>query len=325
MSTTQGSSAVTTSSAQQVAEKPTGVGSQRRREIITAWLFSAPAILLLLVFLFIPFVMAFGLSFTDQRLVPNPNLPTQFVGLRNFIRMFQDETFFQGIFNNFLFAIIIVPVQTGLALLLAVLINQKLKAINVFRTTYFSPSVVTMVVVAVIWTFLYNPGQGLVNEFIRTISFGQLGPYDWLNNPDLAFYAIMVLSVWQGVGFQMVVYLAGLQEIPDHLYESAQIDGANKLQQFLYITLPQLRNTTIFVIVTTTILSFRLFTQVWVMQGPTGHPQGSTMTMMVYAVNQGFQQGKIGYASAITVAFFVIVLLVSMVQRIFLTEERAVD
>ena len=205
------------------------------------------------------------------------------------------------------------------------MINQKIKAMNVFRTIYFSPSVITMVVVAVIWTFLYNPGQGLVNEFIQTVSFGYLGPYDWLNNPSLAFPAIMILSIWQGVGFQMIVYLAGLQEIPDHLYESAQIDGANTLQQFLYITLPQLRNTTIFVVVTTTILAFRLFTQVWVMQGPTGHPQGSTITLMVYTVNQGFQQGKIGYASAITVAFFVIVLAVSLIQRLFLHEERTVE
>jgi multiple sugar transport system permease protein len=320
--------ATSTSSTASTAEKAaevTGSHSQHRREVLTAWLFSTPAILLLLIFLFLPFLMAFWLSFTDQRLVPNPNLPTQFVGLRNFSRMFLDDTFYQAIFNNFLFAIIVVPVQTSLALLLALLINQKLKGINVFRTIYFSPSVITMVVVSVIWTFLYNPGSGLVNEFLQFISFGALGPYDWLNNTALAFPAIMILSVWQGVGFQMIVYLAGLQEIPDYLYESAQIDGANELQKFLYITLPQLRNTTIFVVVTTTILSFRLFTQVWVMQGPTGHPQGSTITMMVYAVNQGFQQGKIGYASAITVAFFLIVLAVSMFQRLFLTEERAVE
>lgn len=312
-------------SAGEPLEEGGGVASQRRREVLTAWLFSTPALLLLFVFLFVPFLMAFGLAFSDQRLVPNPSLPTQYVGLRNFSRMFQDETFFRAVFNNFLFALIVVPLQTSLALLLAILINQKLKAMNVFRTIYFSPSVITMVVVSVIWTFLYNPGEGLINEIIQTVSFGTLGPYDWLNNPDLAFPAIILLSVWQGIGFQMIVYLAGLQEIPDFLYESAQIDGATKLQQFFYITLPQLRNTTIFVVITTTILAFRLFTQVWVMQGPTGHPQGSTMTMMVYTVNQGFRQGKIGYASAITVTFFIIVLGVSLLQRVFLTEERAVE
>lgn len=296
-----------------------------KNETIMAWAFSLPAILLLFVFLLIPFLMAIGLSFSDQRLVPNPNLATQFVGLRNFVRIFADETFYRAVLNNFLFVIIVVPVQTALALLLAIFVNQKLKAVNVFRTIYFSPVVVTMVVVAVIWTFLYNPGEGLINKFVATITFGLLGPYDWLNNPNLAFPAIMLLSIWQGVGFQMIIYLAGLQDIPVYLYEAGQIDGANKFQQFLHITFPMLRNTTIFVVLATTILAFRLFTQVWVMQGPSGHPQGSTITMIVYAVNQGFKQGKIGYASAITVVFFIIVLLVSILQRVFIREERTVN
>jgi multiple sugar transport system permease protein len=296
-----------------------------RNETIMAWTFSSPAILLLIIFLLIPFLMAIGLSFSDQRLVPNPNLPTQFVGLRNFVRIFDDDTFYQAVFNNFLFVLIVVPLQTALALLLAIFVNQKLNAVNIFRTTYFSPVVVTMVVVAVIWTFLYNPGEGLINKFIETITFGLLGPYDWLNAPNLAFASIMVLSIWQGVGFQMIIYLAGLQDIPTFLYEAGQIDGANKFQQFLHITFPQLRNTTIFIVLATTILAFRLFTQVWVMQGPSGHPQGTTMTMIVYAVNQGFTQGKIGYASAITVVFFIIVLLVAMLQRFVLREERTVD
>jgi multiple sugar transport system permease protein len=181
-----------------------------------------------------------------------------------------------------------------------------------------------MVVVSIIWAFLYNPGEGLINKFVEFVTFGALGPYDWLNDPNLAFFAIMVLSIWQGVGFQMVIYLAGLQDIPDYLYEAAEIDGASKLKQFIYITWPQLRNVTIFVVLSTTILAFKLFTQVWVMQGPSGHPRGTTVTMMVYTVNQGFRQGKIGYASAITVTFFVIVLVVSLSQRIFLREEREV-
>lgn len=299
--------------------------SQQRQQTVTAWLFSAPALILLFIFLLAPFGMAIGLSFSDQRLVPNPNLPTQFVGLRNFSRLIQDETFLRGAFNNFYFVIVVVPLQTALALFLAILINQKLKAVTLFRTIYFAPVVVTMVVVSVIWTFLYHPNEGLINQFIQTVSFGLLGPYDWLNNPTLAFPSIMLLSIWQGVGFQMVIYLAGLQAIPDQLYEAGQIDGANKLQQFFFITVPQLRNTTIFVVLATTILAFRLFDQVWVMQGPSGHPQGTTITMMVYTVSQGFRQGKIGYASAVTVAFFLIVLAVSLLQRKFLPEERAVD
>lgn len=306
-------------------DKVQRLSSRRRDEMIMAWVFAAPAIILLLIFLVTPFLMALGLSFSDQRLVPNPRLPTRFVGLRNFVRIFEDSAFYQAVVNNFYFVIVVVPIQTSLALLLALLVNQKLKFINVFRTIYFSPVVVTMVVVSIIWTFLYNPGVGLINEFVKWVSFGHLGPYDWLNDTKLALPSIMVLSIWQGVGFQMIIYLAGLQEIPTSLYEAADIDGANTLQQFFHITIPQLRNTTIFVAMTTTILAFKLFTQVYVMGGPAGHPQGSTRTMMLYTVNMGFRQGKIGYASAITVIFFVIVLIVSMTQRIFLREERQVD
>jgi multiple sugar transport system permease protein len=218
---------------------------------------------------------------------------------------------------------VVVPVQTSLALLLAILVNQKLKGMNVFRTIYFSPVVTTMVVVAIIWTFLYNPGEGLINEFIQTITFGALGPYDWLQNTRLVFPAIMLLSIWQGVGFQMVIYLAGLQEIPDSLYEAANVDGANRLQQFLNVTLPQLRNTTIFVVLATTILAFKLFTQVEVMTR--GGPQNASMTTIVHAVHQGWGQLKVGYAAAISIVFFLIVLGISLLQRYFLREERAVD
>ena len=297
--------------------------SRRRKESIMAWVFSAPAIVLLIVFLIVPFLMAIGLSFTDQRLIPNPNLPTRFIGFRNFVRLVADEAFLRGLLNNFYFVAVVVPVQTSLALLLAILVNQKLKGMNVFRTIYFSPVVTTMVVVAIIWTFLYNPGEGLINEFIQTITFGALGPYDWLQNTRLVFPAIMLLSIWQGVGFQMVIYLAGLQEIPDSLYEAANVDGANRLQQFLNVTLPQLRNTTIFVVLATTILAFKLFTQVEVMTK--GGPQNASMTTIVHAVHQGWGQLKVGYAAAISIVFFLIVLGISMLQRYFLREERAVE
>ena len=310
----------TAASAAPARSKPSG---WRRREALMGWLFSSPALLLLLVFLLVPFLMAIGLSFTDQRLIPNPNLPTQFVGLRNFARLIEDETFHRALLNNFLFAVVVVPVQTSLALLLAVLVNQKLRFVNVFRTIFFSPVVTMMVVVAIVWTFLYNPGAGFINQVLNTLSFGLLGPYDWLNDTKLAFPSIMVVSIWQGVGFQMVIYLAGLQDIPSELYEAAQVDGANQWQQFRNVTLPQLRNTTIFVVIATTILSFKLFTQVWVMTQ--GGPQESTMTTMIMLYREGFRQLKVGYASAIAIVFFVIELAVSLAQRVFLKEERAVE
>ncbi len=294
----------------------------RRNETMIAWLFSSPALILLIVFIAIPFFMAIYLSFTDQRLIPNPNLPTQIVGLRNFVRLVDDEAFLRGLINNFYFVIVVVPIQTALALFLAILINQKIKGVNTYRTVYFAPVVTSMVVVAVIWTFLYNP-SGMINSFIRILSFGTLGPYKWLQDTKLVFPAIMLLSIWQGVGFQMVIYLAGLQEIPTDMYEAAEVDGANKWQQFTSITWPMLRNTTIFVVITTTILAFRLFDQVKVMTN--GGPQNASMTTIVYVIEQGWGQLKVGYASAISVLFFIIVLVISLLQRRVLREERMVD
>ena len=291
----------------------------RRKESLTAWLFSTPAIILLTLFLLVPFVWAIWLSFTNQRLIPNPNLPTEFVGLRNYIRIFQDDTFKRGLLNNFYFIAVVVPIQTSLALALAMLINQQLKGMNIFRTIYFGPVVTAMTVVSIVWTLLYNPGEGLINAFLQAISFGKLGPYNWLMDTKLVFPAIMLLSIWQGVGFQMVIYLAGLQEIPHSLYEAAQVDGANGWQQFTNITLPQLRNTTIFVVLSTTIMAFKLFDQVQVMTN--GGPQNASMTTMVYVVEMGWGQLKVGYASAISIVFFIIVLFVSLIQR-YLTREK---
>lgn len=293
------------------------------REELTAWAFMAPALLLLIAFLVIPFLLAFGFSFTNQRLIPNPRVPTQIVGLDNYITMLQTDEFRRGVLNNFIFAIVVVPLQTSLALALALLVNQKIRFTNMFRGMYFVPVVMPMVVVAVIWAFLYNPGQGTINWLIQTISGGALGPYDWLNNPTLAFPSIIVLSIWQGVGFQMVILLAGLQEIPEEVYEAAAIDGVSKLQEIFYITIPMLRNAAIFVIISTTILAFQLFVQVDVLTQ--GGPQNATMTMMLHVINQGFRQLRVGYASAVTVTFFLIVLAVSLVQQFVLEEERAVE
>lgn len=304
------------------AAETTHTSRRRRTDTLIAWLFSTPAILLLLIFLIVPFVMAIYLGFTDQRLIPNPNLPTQFIGLRNFVRLIDDEAFLRGLLNNFYFVLVVVPIQTSLALFLAILVNQKIRGTNTFRTIYFAPVVTSMVVVAIVWTFLYNP-QGLINAFIQSISFGTLGPFNFLTNTKLVFPSIMVLSIWQGVGFQMIIFLAGLQEIPNEIYEAAEVDGANNIQQFFNITIPQLRNTIIFVVLATTILAFKLFDQVKVMTD--GGPQNASMTTMVYVIEQGWSQLKVGYASAISVVFFVIVLGVSLLQRVFLREERAVD
>ena len=234
----------------------------------------------------------------------------------------KDPTFLRALINTFTFVLVIVPGQGGLALIMALLVNQRLRGRYVFRTIYFSPVVTSMAVIAIVWTFLYNPDQGLINRFLGAISFEQIKP-DWLVSADSALVAIIILSAWQAAGFQMVIFLAGLQGIPQSLYEAAQIDGGNTWQQFRHVTIPQLRNTTIFVIISTTILAFRLFTQVDVMTK--GGPQNSTVTVVYHAVDTGFRQQKIGYGSAITVLFFILVVSIALIQRALLKSDVEVE
>ncbi|TYC02998.1 MAG: sugar ABC transporter permease [Kosmotoga sp.] len=292
---------------------------EKKRGFKYAIIFLIPGLVLLTVFMIVPFFSAFYLSFTNTRLIAR--MPARFIGLTNYEKILNDDMFWKGLKNIFVFVAVVVPIQTALALSLALLVNQKLKLTRFFRTVYFLPTVTTMVVVSVIWTFLYNP-EGLFNSFLTTFTFGAWEPVDFINNPNWAFPAIMLLSIWQGVGFQMLIFLAGLQEIPVTLYEAATIDGANKWKQFWKITLPQLKNTSVFVIISTTILAFRLFTQVKVMTN--GGPNGATYTVVLHIFNQGYQRQYIGYASAITVVFFLIVLGISILQRAVLGEEREV-
>lgn len=292
------------------------LNKKKRKAIL---IFILPGLVLLGVFIILPFFMSFGLSFTNQRILSR--LPTQFVGLRNYERLFKDDLFLTGLKNNMIFALIVVPVQTILALGMALVVNKNLKGVKIFRTAYFMPTVTTMVVVSVVWSFMYNP-QGIINNFMQAITLGKWETIDFLKNSSWAFPAIMLMSIWQGAGFQMLIFLAGLQEIPKMLYEASTIDGANKLKQFFYITLPQLKNTTTFVLISTTILSLRLFDQIKMMTN--GGPNNSTYTVILHLYNSGFTKQKVGYASAMTVVFFVIVLIISIVQRLLLREQREV-
>jgi multiple sugar transport system permease protein len=292
---------------------------------LTPWLFAAPGLALLLVFLIVPFALAFVFSFTDQRLVSSEELGTRFVGARNYLRLFDDESFWAALRNNFFFVIVVAPLQSALALGLALLVNQKLAGTRLFRTIYFMPVATTMAVVAVVWSLLYSPDAGVINRLVGALTFGLVGPQDWLRDPALVLPAVMVLSIWQGVGFQMLVFLAGLQAIPGDLYEASTLDGATSWRQFRYITLPLLKNTTIFVLVTTTIYAFQLFTQVQIIAASgASAPVDSFRTMVMLMVHEGFRNGKIGYASALSVVFFAIVLVISLVQRLVLREERVV-
>lgn len=282
----------------------------------------APALTGLFLFVVLPFTLALVLSFTNLRL--GSPLPTQFWGLEQYRRLWFDPSFRHALLNNALFALVIVPIQTTLALGLALLLNRPLKGMALFRTLFFMPVVFPMALVSVIWTIIYAPGSdGMMNAFLRFMTLGFWQPQDFLHDPVLALPAVMLLSIWQGVGFQMVIILAGLQSIPTSLYEAAAIDGSDRWNQFRYITLPQLRNTLVFVVLVTTILSFRLFDSVRIMTR--GGPNDATTTVMNEAIKAAFDQQKMAKGSAITVIFFLIVLVITLLQRLLVQEEKAIE
>jgi len=276
----------------------------------------APGGVLLVVFFFVPVALGFALSFTDARLI-SPK-PLEFVGTDNFARLLDDPVFWTSLRNTLLFAAVIVPAQSGFALLLALLVNVKMRGTNLFRTLYFVPVVTSIVVVSILWRFMYQP-DGLVNSMLHWAT-GNVVRIDWLNDTSTALPAIMFMSAWQAVGFHMVIWLAGLQTIPGELYEAAEIDGAGRWHMFRYITWPGLRNTRTFILVTITIAALSLFTQIHVMTG--GGPLDATSTVVFQAVRVGYQQQQTAYASAISLVFFLLVLTVSLIQR-WLTRERS--
>ncbi len=280
-----------------------------------------PAMLGVLLFLALPFVLAFILSLTNLRL--GSPLPTRFVGIEQYQLIFSDASFLRALLNNALFALVVVPVQTALALCLALLLNRKMAGMTLYRTLFFMPVVFPMSLIAVIWELIYAPGpNGMMNAFLDFITFGWAEPKDFLHNEVLALPSIMVLSIWQGVGFQMVVLLAGLQAIPEVLYEAAKIDRAGKWQQFVHVTLPQLRNPLIFTALVTTILAFRIFDQVQIMTQ--GGPNDATTTVIFEAVRAVFDRQQVAQASAMTVVFFLIVLVITWIQRSLVKQEKEV-
>jgi multiple sugar transport system permease protein len=283
---------------------------------------AAPALTGLFLFVLLPFALAVVLSFTNLRL--GSPLPTQFLGLEQYRRIWLDPSFRHALLNNSLFAVVVVPVQTALALGLALLLNRPLRGMALFRTLFFMPVVFPMALVAVIWTIIFAPGaNGMMNAFLEVVSLGFWQPKDFLNDPVFALPSIMLLSMWQGVGFQMVIILAGLQAIPTSLYEAAAIDGSDRWNQFRYITLPQLRNTLIFVMLVTTILCFRLFDQIQIMTQ--GGPNDATTTVMYEAVKASFEQQKMAKGAAMTVVFFLVVLAITVLQRVLVKEEKAIE
>jgi multiple sugar transport system permease protein len=282
-----------------------------------------PALIGLLLFVALPFAIAVALSLFNVQL--NSVHPAKFFGLTQYARLFFDPSvagpFLQALRNNAVFAIVVVPVQTILALGLAILLNRTLRGIAVFRTFLFMPVVFPMALVAVIWRLILVRGdQGLLNAAVHFVTGGQIGAHDWLGSGTTALGSVILLSIWQGVGFQMVIFLAGLQQIPSELYEAAQLDRANSWKRFLHVTLPGLRNTMIFVVLLTTILSFRVYDQVFILIQTAGMDANSTRTLLYQATTSIFSENNVGQAAAISVVFFVIVVILTLVQRTVLRQ-----
>jgi len=289
-------------------------------------LMSLPGVILLTLFVIIPFVTAIVLSFfsVNFNMVQGP----KFWGFEQYRRILFDEVsspiFYKALMNNFTFALIVVPAQTGLAVLLAVMLNAKLKGIAFFRTFFFMPVVFPMSLVSIIWALMFSRDSlGMLNGLLNLVSFGFIQPIDWLGDPNIALLSIALLSIWAGVGFQMVIVLAGLQEIPVELYEAASLDRANWWQRFWNVTIPGLRNTLIFVTIITTIFSLRLFDQVFILTK--GGPIDATQTVMYQAVTSAFIEGNVGRGSAITVIFVLIIIFITLIQRLVLRQNREVQ
>jgi len=284
-----------------------------------AWFFLAPALALIGVFFFLPVAAALVLSVTDFDLygIANP-ANTRFIGLQNYVRLLHTPDFWSALKNTFYFAFVGGPLTIAVALGAALLLSSKLVRFKgFFRTIYFTPFVTTLVAVAIVWRYLYHTRYGLFNYGLAYLG---IGPIDWLGDPHWAMPAIILMAVWKGFGYNMLIFIAGLQAIPDELYDAAEIDGAGPFRRFFSITLPMLAPTLVFVTVITMIGYFQLFAEPYVMTQ--GGPLRSTTSVVLLMYEEGFRWWRMGYAAAIAFVLFVVILLATLVQ-FRLQKERA--
>ncbi|RBR29527.1 carbohydrate ABC transporter permease [Enterococcus cecorum] len=281
---------------------------ERFKETLAGYAFLSPALIILGLFLFLPTLLSIYYAFTNYYVLTPDQ--TQFIGLDNFKRLFSDSTFITSLKNIAKFVVFIIPIQLGLALGLALLVNNKRKSTIFYKIAYFSPVVMSLVVVSVLWLVLLKPSSGLINSILNV--FG-IKSQPFLTSPKQAMYVIIAVSAWQGAGYQMLIFLAGLQNIPSEVYEAARIDGASKVQQFFNVTLPMLKPTSIMILTTTLIDAFKLVIQPMVMTQ--GGPLNSTLTPVYYIYRSGFTDRMVGYASSITVVFGLIIIVFTIFQR----------
>jgi multiple sugar transport system permease protein len=278
-----------------------------RRERWWGLLFISPNLILFIAFFLIPILATFFFSFTKWDLIS----PPQSVGIVNYRKLFLNQEFRKVLFNTFYFSLLSTPLNVALPLALAVALNQKLRGMAFYRTIYFLPVVSSMVAVSLVWLWLYNPDFGLINAFLRKLGLPAPG---WITSVIWAMPSVVIVTVWKGLGFYMMIFLAALQDVPESLIEAAKIDGANFCQRFLHVTVPMISPAIFFVVIMSTIWGFQTFDQIFMMTQ--GGPLRSTTVLVYDLYREAFEFLHMGYASAIAVMLLVLVMVVTIAQWI---------
>jgi len=280
--------------------------SLQKQESIIAWLFILPTLIGLGIFVFGALIYSLYISFTRWDMLT----PARWVGLDNYLYIFRDPYFVQCMYNTLYFVVLIVPLGIVIALAMAMLLNQKVKGLSFFRAAYYTPSITSTIAIGLVWLWIFNPDQGVINSLLSSLGVTNLPR--WLESVVWAKPALSIMRIWQVSGYYMIMYLAGLQSIPDSLYEAAEIDGANFWQKTKYITIPMLSNTTFFVTIMLFIEVFNLFEAIYVMTE--GRPGGSTNTILYYIYTEAFESYRMGYASALAWVLFAILFVFTLAR-----------
>jgi len=285
---------------------------KKKNFTLAPYLMIAPYVLHFLIFITFPVLFSFFLMFNQWNIIS----PMKFVGFQNFYKLINDAQFFRSLLNTLIFLVIHIPLQIIIALCFAVLLNQKIRFIGFFRAAYFLPVVVSGVVVTILWQQLYGYETGLLNRMLAGLGIQKVG---WLTNPAIAMASIALMATWKNVGLYIVLFLAGLQTVPQYLYESADLEGASAWQKFRYITLPMINPTMFMVVILSTIGGFSLFIEPYVMTG--GGPLNSTLSAVLYIYKEGFFYYHMGYASTLGFFFAGVILLVIFIQKRYVEKE----
>lgn len=282
----------------------------RYKPSLTPYLFLAPALLILLVSVFWPALQAFRLSFMEYGY--DVTQPPTWIGFKNFHRLIEDKTFWQTMKNTVLYLVCVVPILAIAPLILAILVNQKLKGIRWFRVAYYTPVVVSMVVAGIAWKWLYAE-KGLLNYLVSAVTHESIS-IPWLTSPDWALFSVMAVTVWKGLGYYMVIYLAGLQGLPADLYEAAAIDGSDGWRKHWDITLPLMKPYIFLVAVISAIAATKVFEEVFIMTQ--GGPRNASKTVVYYVYSSAFKDLDMGYACTIGLALFLVILALSFIRLV---------